>query len=94
MQLFPCPFCGLRGEAEFRYGGEAGNHRPALDASDTAWSQYLHFRTNEKGPSAEIWMHLTCGEFFRMDRDTVTHAVAGSVAIAAGEAPAGEGEGA
>ncbi|MGN6144080.1 MAG: sarcosine oxidase subunit delta, partial [Mesorhizobium sp.] len=28
MQLFPCPFCGPRDEAEFHYGGEAGNLRP------------------------------------------------------------------
>jgi sarcosine oxidase subunit delta len=89
MQLFPCPFCGPRSEAEFHFGGEAGNLRPegfdAVSAED--WANYLYMRKNPKGETSEIWMHLTCGEIFEMTRDTLTHAVRGSRAL-------GEGQGA
>jgi sarcosine oxidase subunit delta len=86
MQIFTCPFCGPRGEVEFHFGGDAGNHRPeGDDAPAEAWSAYLYARNNPKGASREIWMHLTCGEVFVMERDTVTHAVARSVALVGGE---------
>jgi sarcosine oxidase, subunit delta len=85
MQLFPCPFCGLRGEAEFHFGGEYANERPeGPTVTNETWSSYLHLRNNLKGASVEIWMHLTCGEIFRMDRNTVDHSVAGSVALVGG----------
>ena len=80
MQLFPCPFCGLRDESEFHFAGEAGNLRPdGRDVPADRWAGYLHMRDNPKGKTREVWMHMTCGEFFVMERDTVTHAVAGSV---------------
>jgi heterotetrameric sarcosine oxidase delta subunit len=79
MQLFPCPFCGPRSESEFHFGGEPGNVRPEGEAvTDAAWSAYLHLRSNRKGPVSEIWMHLTCGEVFVMERDSVSHVVASS----------------
>lgn len=87
MQLFPCPFCGPRDEAEFHYGGEAGNLRPdGKDIPQAQWAAYLHMRDNPKGATREIWVHLTCGEFFMMSRDTVDHAVAGVSALGFGEA--------
>jgi len=86
MQLFPCPFCGPRDESEFHYGGEAGNVRPdGKDVTAEKWAGYLYMRANPKGPTREIWVHLTCGEFFAMDRDSVTHAVGGSHALDATE---------
>lgn len=77
MQLFNCPFCGPRSEAEFHFGGDAGKVRPeGHDAvNDADWADYLYFRRNPKGPSREIWMHLACQEVFVMERDTVTHHV-------------------
>ncbi len=79
MQLFPCPFCGPRDETEFHYGGEAGNVRPeGANVSADFWANYLWFRANPTGPSREIWMHMTCGEFFVMTRDASTHVVADS----------------
>ena len=82
MQLLPCPFCGPRDEAEFHYGGEAGNARPdGADVPADRWANYLHMRGNPKGATREIWVHLTCGEFFVMERNTVSHAVAGSSAL-------------
>ena len=84
MQLFPCPFCGLRSETEFRFGGDAGNVRPEgfRDVSAADWSRYLFERNNSRGEAHEIWVHATCGELFRMDRDTVTHEVLAVHALA------------
>ena len=80
MQLFSCPFCGLRDETEFVFATEAGKTRPepAADVSAERWARYLHFSDNPKGATREIWQHATCGEFFLMERDTVSHVVAGS----------------
>ncbi len=80
MQLIPCPFCGPRSEAEFHFGGDLGNLRPEGHASvsDGEWSSYLHMRNNRRGPTSEVWMHLVCGELFRLDRNTVDHVIDGS----------------
>lgn len=87
MQLFSCPFCGLRDETEFVFGAEAGKTRPesAAEVSAGAWSRYLYFGDNPKGATREIWLHVTCGEFFAMERDSVSHAVAGSHSLRGGE---------
>lgn len=76
MQLFPCPFCGPRSETEFHFGGDFGNHRPdGAEVTAEAWSAYLHDCNNFKGTASEIWIHMTCGELFRLERDTFTHVV-------------------
>lgn len=83
MQLFPCPFCGLRPETEFLFIAEAGKVRPDTTAqiSDADWATYLHTQRNEKGTVREVWMHMTCGELFIMIRDSVTMEVLGSEAL-------------
>lgn len=85
MQLFPCPFCGLRSESEFHFAGDAGNARPAgfHDVPADLWASYLYVRNNPKGAASEVWMHTTCGELFRMERDTVTHEVKSTSALQA-----------
>lgn len=77
MQMFPCPFCGPRDEAEFSFGGEAGKARPepAGAVSPETWSGFLYLHSNPRGFSREIWLHASCGEFFLMERDTGDHAV-------------------
>ena len=75
MLLISCPYCGERPEIEFRHAGEAHIARPADPASisDTAWTEFLYFRSNPKGIHAERWRHLHgCGRFFNARRDTVT----------------------
>jgi sarcosine oxidase subunit delta len=86
MQLFPCPFCGPRSESEFHFGGDAGNHRPEgfRAVTDGAWAAYLYERNNLRGAASEIWMHMACGEVFRMERDTVNHRVAEALALGQG----------
>jgi sarcosine oxidase subunit delta len=83
MQLFSCPFCGPRDETEFHFGGEAGKTRPepAAEVDAARWAGYLHVNANPRGATREIWVHLTCGEFFVMERDTVSHVVAASHAL-------------
>ncbi len=86
MQIFPCPFCGSRDETEFTFGGEAGKVRPApADAvSPEDWSRFLHLHPNPRGAVREIWRHDTCGEFFLMERDTLTHRVSATYSLREG----------
>ncbi|WP_342077318.1 sarcosine oxidase subunit delta [Yoonia sp. SS1-5] len=74
MQVFPCPFCGLRDEREFRYIAEAGKTRPdtARDVSAQDWAAYLFAQANPMGPGREIWVHIPCQEYFTMRRDTAS----------------------
>jgi heterotetrameric sarcosine oxidase delta subunit len=77
MQLFTCPFCGPRVEAEFHFAGDYGNLRPEgfSDVQQDVWSGYLFGHKNERGEVREIWKHLTCMEVFSMTRDSLTHKV-------------------
>ncbi|MBS7540145.1 sarcosine oxidase subunit delta [Ancylobacter lacus] len=75
MLLIDCPYCGLRPEIEFRYGGEAHIARPADPSalSDQEWADFLYARTNPKGKHAERWRHIHgCGRYFNAVRDTVS----------------------
>jgi len=74
MLLIACPWCGMRPENEFRYGGEAHIARPADPASvdDAAWVDFLYMRSNRKGMHVERWRHIHgCGRFFNCARDTI-----------------------
>ena len=75
MLLIGCPWCGVRSENEFRYGGEAHVARPADPSAvdDAAWAEFLYMRANPKGRHAERWRHIHgCGRFFNCVRDTVS----------------------
>lgn len=79
MLRIPCPWCGVRDETEFVYGGEADLVRPAVTCSDEEWAEYLYFRDNRKGEHRERWRHARgCGEWFVAVRDTATHEIAGT----------------
>ncbi len=85
MLNIPCPWCGPRGEIEFVYAGEAGTPRPgpAPTVADADWARYLYGRRNEKGLHRELWCHSDgCGQWFVMERDTVTHRIASTMPIA------------
>ncbi|HEY0682753.1 MAG TPA: sarcosine oxidase subunit delta [Steroidobacter sp.] len=71
-----CPYCGMRDEEEYRFGGESHVTRPTLEASDVAWADYLFNRINPKGIAFERWLHsYGCGRWFNVARDTVTHEI-------------------
>jgi heterotetrameric sarcosine oxidase delta subunit len=78
MLLIPCPWCGERDEAEFRYGGEAHIARAPEPAEldDAAWADYLYMRNNPKGVFAERWVHQAgCRRWFNLLRDTASHRI-------------------
>ena len=74
-----CPYCReLRSEEEFDNAGEAHITRPSEPAalSDAEWGDYLHFRTNPRGPHREIWVHTAgCRRYFNVLRDTVSYEI-------------------
>jgi len=76
MLRLPCPWCGLRDEVEFAFGGSSHIARPPASCSDAEWASYLYFRDNPKGTHLERWCHsFGCGQWFNVARDTVTHDV-------------------
>ena len=73
-----CPWCGLRDEVEFSYGGEADVAYPRDPAalSDDEWAEWLFFRDNPKGAFTERWVHTHgCRRWFDVERDTVTNEI-------------------
>ena len=74
-----CPYCGeARSEEEFSYAGEAHIARPADPGSltDREWGDYLHLRTNPRGPHREMWVHTAGGRrYFNVLRDTVSYEI-------------------
>jgi sarcosine oxidase subunit delta len=92
MMLLTCPWCGPRDETEFVCGGTTHIARPALEASDAAWAEYLFFRDNPKGVHRERWRHsYGCGQWFNVARHTVTHQVVSVYAMGEPPPPTGEG---
>lgn len=76
MLLIECPYCGVRAETEFAYGGEGGIARPLQTEalSDEQWGDYLFMRKNPKGMHHEQWRHASgCGRWFNALRDTVSY---------------------
>ena len=71
-----CPHCGTRDRREFYYQGDAlALERPAPDAGEAAWDDYLHNRDNPAGATQDLWYHDPCGAWIVVERNTVTHAV-------------------
>ncbi len=90
MLQIPCPWCGLRNESEFSYGGEAHIVRPEdpENLNDEAWADYLFMRKNPRGPHLEQWHHAYgCRRWFNVERDTATYKIKSSYRI--GEQPPG-----
>lgn len=76
MLRISCPYCGMRDEPEFTFGGPSHVTRPALEVGDVEWVDYLFNRDNPKGIHYERWLHTYgCGRWFNVARDTVTHEV-------------------
>ena len=78
-----CPHCGTRDSREFTYRG-AALARPDPAAGEADWDAYLHLRENPCGATRDLWYHDPCGTWIAVDRDTATHAVAGSRPAAEG----------
>ena len=76
MLQIACPYCGVRDEPEFTFGGPAHVTRPAFEVTDAEWTSYLFGRDNPRGWSAERWCHsFGCNRWFNVVRDTRTHEI-------------------
>ncbi|WP_299689660.1 sarcosine oxidase subunit delta [uncultured Tateyamaria sp.] len=77
----PCPICGARDRREFYYQGAAvALARPAPDAGEAAWDDYLHLRENSAGDLDELWSHdAGCGAWLRVTRNVSSHEVKAAV---------------
>ena len=88
-----CPHCGeSRTEEEFTYAGEAHIRRPEDPGAltDAEWGDYLHVRTNTRGPHREMWLHAAgCRRYFNVLRDTVSYEILEVYPIAAPLSDAG-----
>lgn len=70
-----CPHCGERDRREYYYRGAAVDlDRPATDAGEEAWDNFVYLRENPAGQTRELWYHEGgCGAWIVVTRDTVTH---------------------
>jgi heterotetrameric sarcosine oxidase delta subunit len=76
MLRIQCPWCGVRDEDEFRFGGPSHVSRPPDDCSDEQWADYLFNRENPRGVQFERWLHaFGCNRWFNVARHTVTHEI-------------------
>ena len=80
MQIIPCPFCGTRPEDEFHYRGDASVKRPAWDAGEQAFYDYVYTRANPRGWHTEWWHHYAgCRQWLKVERNTLTHEIRAAV---------------
>ena len=76
MHQINCPWCGKRDEAEFQYQGDASVTRPAPDASEQEFFDYVYTRDNPKGWHTEWWHHVGgCRQWVKVVRNTMTHEI-------------------
>ena len=78
MLRIACPYCGLRDQVEFQFGGETHITRPENpeQVSHSEWANYMFYRDNIKGLHYERWVHsFGCRQWFNVARDTVTHEI-------------------
>lgn len=76
MHQINCPWCGVRDETEFQYQGDASVTRPAPDADEVDFFDYVYIRDNPKGWHTEWWHHVGgCRQWVKVVRNTVTHEI-------------------
>ncbi len=76
MILVPCPWCGPRGSAEFRFVGDAGKRPDPSTAAPDEWRAYLYLQGNEAGFVRETWYHRAgCRRYFVVERHRVTNEI-------------------
>jgi len=96
-----CCYCGLRGNEEFAYLGDATLSRPRAEQNAdgagqrACFTEYVYLRANPAGPHRELWQHVGgCRAWLVVTRDTRTHEIIAvepardvALARAAGQAP-------
>ena len=72
------PYCGMRSQNEFVYGGDASVKRPEInnEISDLEWDSFVYLRKSLRGKHLELWHHISgCRQWFKAQRDTATHEI-------------------
>jgi heterotetrameric sarcosine oxidase delta subunit len=73
--LVTCPHCGARPKEEFTVKG-AALPRPAPEALQETWFDYVYLRDNPRGAYQEYWHHTSgCRRWLVVSRDTATHEI-------------------
>ena len=76
VSLIQCPHCGARPKEEFTIKGSADVMRPAPDADEETWFDYVYLRDNPIGRLREYWHHTAgCRHWLIVERDSGNHAV-------------------
>jgi len=76
MLRIKCPWCGVRNEDEFTYGGDASVRRPPDGGALDEWYDYVYTRDNPVGKHSEHWHHSNgCRAWITVVRDTMTHEI-------------------
>jgi heterotetrameric sarcosine oxidase delta subunit len=76
MLRIPCPWCGERDEAEFRYRGDASRPRLGTEAEIAEFVDFVYRRDNPRGWHLEWWLHVGgCRRLLKVVRHTVTHEI-------------------
>jgi sarcosine oxidase subunit delta len=77
MLRIPCPWCGERDEAEFRFRGDATAVRPGPEeAGLEVYHGYVYERANPLGWHCEWWLHVAgCRQLLKVERHTLTHQI-------------------
>ena len=72
-----CPLCGDRDRREFYYKGSAvALDRPAPDAGEGPWQDYVYNRENLAGDVDDLWHHTQgCSAWIVVTRNATTHQV-------------------
>lgn len=71
-----CPHCGLRSNEEFTIKGEVPKPRPAPDAGEDAFVDYVYIDRNVRGRTKEHWHHAGgCRAWLVVERNTLTHEI-------------------
>ena len=89
MLRIECPWCGVRNEDEFSYGGDASVLRPTDVGTLDEWYDYVYTRANPDGKHTEHWQHINgCRAWITVVRDITTHEIYSTTA-ASSSLPAG-----
>lgn len=76
MLRIPCPWCGERDEAEFRYRGAATEKRPPADVGLETFTRFIFERDNPRGWHREWWLHVGgCRQLLQVVRHTLSHRI-------------------
>jgi sarcosine oxidase subunit delta len=76
MLRIPCPWCGTRDEAEFRYRGDATRSRPTATGTLADFTRYTYGRDNPLGWHLEWWLHVGgCRGLLKVERHTLSHEI-------------------